>query len=58
MGVPQMQQRSSPPPVGFTGLARTMDLQGPGVGPGSGGPGGPGRGRGLLFGGRGRSVGW
>jgi hypothetical protein len=58
MGAPQMQQqKSSPPPLGFTGLARTLDLQGPGVGPGSG-PGGPGHGRGVLFGGRGRSVGW
>ena len=57
MGAPQMQQKSSPPPLGFTGLGRTLDLQGPGVGLGSG-PGGSGRGRGVLFGGRGRSVGW
>ena len=57
MGAPQIQQRSSPPSLGFPGLARTVDLQGPGVGPGSG-PGGLGRGRGVLFGGRGRSVGW
>ena len=58
MGAPQMQQqKSSPPPLGFPGLARSLELQGPGVGPGSG-PGGPGRGRGVLFGGRGRSVGW
>ena len=57
MGAPQIQQRSSPPSLGFPGLARTVDLQGPGMGPGSG-PGGLGRGRGVLFGGRGRSVGW
>lgn len=57
MGAPQIQQRSSPPSLGFPGLARTVDLQGPGVGPGPG-PGGFGRGRGVLFGGRGRSVGW
>ena len=57
IGAPQIQQRSSPPSLGFPGLARTVDLQGPGVGPGSG-PGGLGRGRGVLFGGRGRSVGW
>jgi hypothetical protein len=57
MGAPPMQQRSSPPALGFTGLARTMDLHSPVSGPGSG-PGGPGRGRGVLFGGRGRSVGW
>jgi hypothetical protein len=57
MGAPQMQQKSSPPPLGFTNLGRTLDLQGPGVGLGSG-PGGSGRGRGVLFGGRGRSVGW
>jgi hypothetical protein len=53
IGAPQIQQRSSPPSLGFPGLARTVDLQGPGVG-----PGGLGRGRGVLFGGRGRSVGW
>jgi hypothetical protein len=58
MGAPQIQQRSSPPSLGFPGLARTVDLQGPGVGPGSGPGGGLGRGRGVLFGGRGRSVGW
>jgi hypothetical protein len=56
MVTPQIQRRSSPPSLGFPGLARTVDLQGPGVGPGSG-PG-LGRGRGVLFGGRGRSVGW
>ena len=56
MGAPQIQQRSSPPSLGFPGLARTVDLQGPGVGFGSG-PGSLGRGRGVLFGGRGRSVG-
>lgn len=55
IGAPQIQQRSSPPSLGFPGLARTVDLQGPGVGPG---PGGLGRGRGVLFGGRGRSIGW
>lgn len=57
IGAPQIQQRSSPPSLGFPGLARTVDLQGPGVGPGSG-AGGLVRGRGVLFGGRGRSVGW
>ena len=56
MVTPQIQRRSSPPSLGFPGLARTVDLQGPGVGPGSGL--GLGRGRGVLFGGRGRSVGW
>lgn len=56
MGTPLIQRRSSPPSLGFPGLSRTVDLQGPGVGPGSG-PG-LGRGRGVLFGGRGRSVGW
>lgn len=58
MGAPQIQQRSSPPSLGFPGLARTVDLQGPGVGLGPGPGGGLGRGRGVLFGGRGRSVGW
>jgi hypothetical protein len=50
----QMQQQQKPPPhsLGIPGLARTMELQGPGIGPGAG------RGRGVLFGGRGRSVGW
>ena len=48
----QQQQKPPPPPLGIPGLARTMELQGPGVGPGAG------RGRGVLFGGRGRSVGW
>lgn len=57
MATPQIQRRSSPPSLGFPGLARTVDLQGPGVGPGSG-PSSFGRGRGVLFGGRGRSVGW
>jgi hypothetical protein len=59
VGVPQLQQqRSSPPPLGIAGLAR-MELQGPGVGGSGSGPGGgAGRGRGVLFGGRGRSVGW
>lgn len=51
----QQQQKPPPPQLGIPGLARTMELQGPGVG--GGGPGG-GRGRGVLFGGRGRSVGW
>ncbi|KAH8997446.1 hypothetical protein EDB92DRAFT_1813876 [Lactarius akahatsu] len=52
----QMQHQKPPPPqLGIPGLARTMELQGPGVG--GGGPG-AGRGRGVLFGGRGRSVGW
>jgi len=58
VGVPQLQQqRSSPPPLGIAGLAR-MELQGPGIGVPNSGPGGAGRGRGVLFGGRGRSVGW
>lgn len=48
----QMQQQKSQPPLGIPGLGRTMELQGPGGGPGAG------RGRGVLFGGRGRSVGW
>ena len=51
----QNQQKPPPPPLGIPGLARTMELQGPGVG--GAGPG-AGRGRGVLFGGRGRSVGW
>ena len=54
---PQMQQQKAPPsPLGVTGLARTMELQGPGFG--GAGAGVAGRGRGVLFGGRGRSVGW
>jgi hypothetical protein len=54
---PQMQQQKSPPPpLGVAGLARTMELQGPGFG--GAGAGVAGRGRGVLFGGRGRSVGW
>lgn len=57
-GVPQFQQqRSSPPPLGIAGLSR-MELQGPGIGGPNSHPGGAGRGRGVLFGGRGRSVGW
>jgi hypothetical protein len=48
----QIQQQQKPqPPLGIPGLGRT-ELQGPGGGPGAG------RGRGVLFGGRGRSVGW
>ena len=48
----QIQQQKPPqPPLGIPGLARQMELQGPGGGPGAG------RGRGVLFGGRGRSVG-
>ena len=48
----QIQQQKPPqPPLGIPGLAR-MDMHGPGGGPGAG------RGRGVLFGGRGRSVGW
>ena len=55
VGAPQMQQqRSSPPSLGIAGLARTMELQGPGVSS----PSGVGRGRGALFGGRGRHVAW
>lgn len=50
-----MHPKAPAPSLGVAGLARTMDLQGPGIG---GGPGGVGRGRGILFGGRGRSVGW
>ena len=58
VGVPQLQQqRSSPPPLGIAGLSR-MELQGPGIGGPNSHPGGAGRGRGVLFGGRGRSVGW
>jgi len=59
VGAPQMQQRrSSPPSLGIAGLARSMDLQGPGVGGPGLGTGGVGRGRGVLFGGRGRTVAW
>ena len=59
LGPPQLQQQmSSPPPLGIASLARTMELQGPGIGGPGSGSGGVGRGRGVLFGGRGRSVGW